>query len=95
MSLELRQCPTLKMFLTTISVTDLAKQVLFSAWLDICAQSYLANLFKLTHWDFVLEMENPTQVLEPGLTTEAYKLTSLLQRGSESGSWKRFWLVNL
>ena len=46
----------------------------------------MANLLKLTYWDFVLETENPTQMLGLGLATEPVKLTSLLQRGSESGS---------
>ena len=53
---------------------------------DTCSQSYWVNLLKLKYWDFLLETKNPTQVLEPGLATGAYKLTSLLNRGSESGS---------
>ena len=45
----------------------------------------MANLLELTHWNFVLETENLTQVLESDLVTEAYKLTSVPQQGSESG----------
>ena len=58
----------------------------------LCLTGYLRSVLfgkslDVTYWDFVLETENPTQVLEPGLATEAHKLTSLLQRGLSLDLW--------